>query len=412
MSYRDLRNFAEMMRALGYTRLISTENFRNPNFPLVAEILIWLVKRFDPEADVPLEYNTETERVKLIRLAAQFMASKVNIKLNTKNLYQADGYAVRELLKATSVLYGALRFNMKNVDDDDESDRSTVYDIVAKANEIKKVRSLASEITAKGAALYDLLGKEVEMREARNSCIAKQMEIGELEEAMKKAVEMLKSDINNIKQLIENVSTGEASLDSKIEKKRIELDRNSKRLQTLRKVRPAFMEEFEHLEAVLRDLYTDYVVRFRSLAYLEQQQEDAELAEQERMEEQQEATKRLIEKMKQEEKLLDEPCDLLVGEVREEQDLSTKPLGKTSRVRIQTASRVMRKASARRVFGSMNGPAEDDDDDDDSLDSDSDLLLDGDGSELLGTDEEEDEVLGLGVDSRTKQADIHSDDDF
>jgi clusterin-associated protein 1 len=35
----------EMMRALGYPRLISMENFRNPNFPLVAEVLKWLVKR-------------------------------------------------------------------------------------------------------------------------------------------------------------------------------------------------------------------------------------------------------------------------------------------------------------------------------------------------------------------------------
>ena len=35
-----------MMRGLGYVRLISMENFRNPNFPLVAEVLKWLVKRY------------------------------------------------------------------------------------------------------------------------------------------------------------------------------------------------------------------------------------------------------------------------------------------------------------------------------------------------------------------------------
>ena len=39
-------DFTEMMRALGYPRLISMENFRTPNFTLVAEILIWLVKRY------------------------------------------------------------------------------------------------------------------------------------------------------------------------------------------------------------------------------------------------------------------------------------------------------------------------------------------------------------------------------
>lgn len=41
-----LTDFTEMMRALGYPRLISMENFRTPNFTLVAEILIWLVKRY------------------------------------------------------------------------------------------------------------------------------------------------------------------------------------------------------------------------------------------------------------------------------------------------------------------------------------------------------------------------------
>jgi len=40
-----LAGFTETMRALGYPRLVSMENFRTPNFSLVAEILIWLVKR-------------------------------------------------------------------------------------------------------------------------------------------------------------------------------------------------------------------------------------------------------------------------------------------------------------------------------------------------------------------------------
>jgi clusterin-associated protein 1 len=46
MSFRELRNFCEMMRALGYPRLISMENFRKPNFELVADILYWLALRY------------------------------------------------------------------------------------------------------------------------------------------------------------------------------------------------------------------------------------------------------------------------------------------------------------------------------------------------------------------------------
>lgn len=70
------------MRTLGYPHLISMESFRNPNFPLVAEILVWLSKRFDSDSDIPSECNTEDERVTLIRAAAQFMVIiKLNIKL-------------------------------------------------------------------------------------------------------------------------------------------------------------------------------------------------------------------------------------------------------------------------------------------------------------------------------------------
>lgn len=83
---------------------------------------------------------------------------------------------------------------------------------------------------------------------------------------------------------------------------------------------------------------------------------------------------------------------------------------------------VMRKASAsgqqtRRVFGSMNAPP-DEEDDSGSLDSDSELLLDGDGSELLGSEDEEEVELELDAaaskdkHSANRHHQEHSDDDF
>lgn len=48
-------------------------------------------------------------------------ALKANIKLNTKRLYQADGYAVKELLKITTMLYEALRnSDLKNIIEEDD----------------------------------------------------------------------------------------------------------------------------------------------------------------------------------------------------------------------------------------------------------------------------------------------------
>jgi clusterin-associated protein 1 len=97
------------------------------------------------------------------------------------------------------------------------------------------------------------------------------------------------------------VASNEANLEAKIEKKRVELDRTQKRLITLKKVRPAFMDEYEKLEAELKKLYEDYIVKFRCLSYLEQQVEEFERLEHDRMEERKMATKKILERMKQDE---------------------------------------------------------------------------------------------------------------
>ena len=57
---------------------------------------------------------------------------------------------------------------------------------------------------------------------------------------------------------IENVASNEANLEAKIEKKKVELDRNQKRLLTLKKDRPAFMDEYEKLEEELKRLLKDF----------------------------------------------------------------------------------------------------------------------------------------------------------
>jgi clusterin-associated protein 1 len=54
-------------------------------------------------------------------------------------------------------------------------------------------------------------------------------------------------------------------LEAKIEKKKVELDRNQKRLLTLKKVRPAFMDEYEKLEEELKKLYEEYIIKFRCM---------------------------------------------------------------------------------------------------------------------------------------------------
>jgi clusterin-associated protein 1 len=64
-----------MARVLSYPRLISMENFRQPNFRLVAELMTWLVKQYDPLADVPNDTEGEQDRVIFIRTVAQIIVN-------------------------------------------------------------------------------------------------------------------------------------------------------------------------------------------------------------------------------------------------------------------------------------------------------------------------------------------------
>ncbi|KAG8003107.1 Clusterin-associated protein 1-like protein [Nibea albiflora] len=264
-----------MMRSLGYPRLISMENFRTPNFTLVAEILIWLVKRYEPQMDIPTDVDTESDRIFFIKAVAQFMATKAHIKLNTKRLYQADGYAVKEMLKITTVLYSAMKTKQMALGDRNEEDNSKFkFDLSSRISDLKTARQLASEVTSKGASLYDLLGKEVDLREMRTAAIARPLEINETEKALRAAIKEVLESVEKTKDMLGNVVSDETSLDNKIEKKKQELERNRKRLQTLQSVRfsssadrPAFMDEYDKIEEDLQRQYDIFVEKFRNLAF-------------------------------------------------------------------------------------------------------------------------------------------------
>lgn len=77
MSYRELRNFKEIMATLGYPRLISIENFKVPHFELVADILTWLCRRYDKNMEIIDEIRTEQDRVVFLKSAAEQLLVKV-----------------------------------------------------------------------------------------------------------------------------------------------------------------------------------------------------------------------------------------------------------------------------------------------------------------------------------------------
>ena len=165
---RELRNFAEMMRALGYQRLVSVENFRSPNFPLVASTLYWMVQRYDPDIVMSDNIETEEARVHFLTKTAEALLNKANIKLNTKNLYMADGHAVRELLKVAKTLYAASEAQEAYKAGEELPD---VPSLGTKSKDIRVARQLAADITDRGARLHDLLGHENDVKQDRQAAL-------------------------------------------------------------------------------------------------------------------------------------------------------------------------------------------------------------------------------------------------
>jgi clusterin-associated protein 1 len=94
-----------MMRTIGYNRIISLDSFKKPNFELLAEILDWLASRFDPNAEIPSELETDKDRVNFMKAVCGLFTTKARIKISPINLYYADFHAVPELIKIASLLH-------------------------------------------------------------------------------------------------------------------------------------------------------------------------------------------------------------------------------------------------------------------------------------------------------------------
>ena len=142
------------------------ENFRKPNFELVADLLYWMVKLYDPETTISDRVEFENERVEFLTSIATLMAVKARLKLNTKKLYASDGRAVQEMLKIATLLYKATKsVAVKAREDADETPPPI------KITEVKLTRGLASDITRGGAKLYDFLATEASDRQERGKAL-------------------------------------------------------------------------------------------------------------------------------------------------------------------------------------------------------------------------------------------------
>ncbi|KAF8065720.1 cluap1 [Scenedesmus sp. PABB004] len=238
------------MRALGYPRLISLENFRSPNFELVADCLHWLIQRFYPECAIADDIGTEAQRVAFLQAVAGVTAAKARMRLNLRRLYAADGAAVRELLKLASLLHRATRSAETGEEESQEAaDPATALRLFDAAG----AAAAASEVARCGVALHDgLLAEAGALREARARAIAAAHDTSAVEAGIQETIAGLADALAGLRAKAAEAGASEAALAARVDKRRGELERAEKRLATLAGVRPAYMDEHDALTAQLQ----------------------------------------------------------------------------------------------------------------------------------------------------------------
>eukprot|EP00055_Hartaetosiga_balthica_P000847 m.137592 g.137592 ORF g.137592 m.137592 type:complete len:393 (-) comp11998_c0_seq1:213-1391(-) len=371
MSFRELRNFTEMLRELDFPRQVSIDNFRQPNFPLVAEVLLWVVKRIDASAILPTDIEDEADRVLFVKAIAQFMATKLHLRLNTKRMYEANGHAVKELIKATSILHTALKAQSSE-DSQEEILGPPVsmsdFSITDKLGELKKIRELAADITARGASLFELLGSEVQLREDRNDALAKGLDIGELEAGVRESINSVAENVQKTIEMMDNIASDEKQLESKLKSRKEEIERSQKRLKSLKSVRPAFMDEYEKYEADLSKVYEEYVEKFRNLSFLEQELEAHNRAEQDKLEESETQLKQMQSRMRMEELRMLRGTGELNGDLDDEDDdLDDLGLDESGEENEDSDADLETEHRVAKTFGGMDANLDSEDEDSDDI---------------------------------------------
>lgn len=331
MSYQDVRKLTETMRVLKYPRIVSVKSFQQPNFELVADLLCWMVHRYDTDITIHTSIDTEEDRIILLTEIVKAMYQKANIKLNAKKLYSADGHAVKELLQLACILRKAIEVAERESGDGGSSSSSdggimsshhslhrgkrTNNDASEFINltDVKNLRKLASEVTEKGAKLFELLHREKEEEgkrkreetlkflDAVSSGFDDCPEVQHMEATLLQILEERREQVIELERECKVMESDKHDLIEEMKKKTLDLERNKKRLESIQNARPAFMDEYEQLEVELQKHYELYMERYRNIHYLKKEMEKFQKEEEEKMNEIQRSKRKLQSKMQEEE---------------------------------------------------------------------------------------------------------------
>ncbi|OHS95450.1 clusterin associated protein [Tritrichomonas foetus] len=263
MTFREIKQFTEIVRTLGYPKAVGVDSFDTPNFGMMADLLHWLCSLFDPDIVILSDLSSESSRVEFIRSIVQQMAIKSGIRMNPRKLYGADRFAVREMLKVAAPIYkgvsATLAINQIQHENRDQGK--------ADPPSAKKISQLSASVPKHSVELYDELDKELMIRAERMKILSTMPPLDAVEKNVLSAVDSAATRLDTLQKELERLSSDEAALQTKIKQRKHEYDRQSKRLMSVQTIRPAFMDEYEGLEQELAELFKVHFQHYRNIDY-------------------------------------------------------------------------------------------------------------------------------------------------
>jgi clusterin-associated protein 1 len=266
MTFREVRQFVEIVRTLGYAAAIGVDSFDVPDFGLMADLLQWLSTLYDPDIVLIPDLTNEHGRVELVRSIVQQLAIRSGIRLNPRKLYQSDRFAVRELLKIASPIYRGITSSPAP-----ESSPGGPK----KPPSAQKISQLSATVPKHSVELYDQLNNELTVRESRTKVLSTMPPLDDVEKSVIGAVDGATTRLEMLTKEVDRLNTDEDTLRSKIKQRKHDLERQAKRLMSVRTLRPAFMDEYESLEQELQELFRVHFQHYRNVDFYEHELQKA-----------------------------------------------------------------------------------------------------------------------------------------
>ncbi|CAL5976802.1 Clusterin_associated protein 1 [Hexamita inflata] len=304
MSYAELRKFSQNLTQLGYTKPVSIDAFRTPNFQLLVDIISFLVSSLVPDAKLSTKIDEIQDRLYFINTAVTIIQSHFCIKLNPKRLYAADISAVRELSKITDEV--SMYINI--IPADQENTGYTDLSMVANS-----LRNQSSELIKRSTDLLLALKQFGDTAPANlQNALTKQPDVRQLQGAVQNRINILDEEVTKYSDELQTNKREKIHMQELLTQKQADLSRMNDRVESMRLTRPPYLIELEKAEAELTKVHQEYAKKHRSLSYLESQLRAGEAILKKKSKEKQQALSAIQDIVQQDEQ------ENLIGGVKQE----------------------------------------------------------------------------------------------